>query len=189
MLETRFQSRPVAVFGIFDGLGGEPNGDVAAYTASTELPLVVPRCQSVDDLLPSMNEAVLRKGGYTTAVVALVEPSGATLFAHVGDSGAFMLRDGTVKLLTERDAAPNGSITDFLGNPHLRGHVTSASLPKGASLLLATDGVDGVVGAAALSGVLAASPHDVDAALDRLYEEIRGLGAPDNATLVWIHRN
>lgn len=188
-VDAAFVGRPVGLFGVFDGLGGEPKGDIAARAASTDLLDIVGRVASVNEILPRLNESVLAKGGYTTAVVAIVTPSGEVQLAHVGDSGAFLLQDGTVRLLTERDAAPNGSITDFLGNPRLRGHVTKATLPKGASVVLCTDGVDGIVGSASLAVLLQSSVDSAQGAMDRLYDEIHALGAPDNATMVWIRRD
>ncbi|HEX9816423.1 MAG TPA: hypothetical protein VGB18_05540, partial [Candidatus Thermoplasmatota archaeon] len=107
-VDAPFGGRPVGLFGVFDGLGGEPKGDVAARTASTDLVGVVGRVSSVSDILTRLNDAVLSKGGYTTAVVAIISPDGEVQLAHVGDSGAFLLADGAVKLLTERDTAPNG---------------------------------------------------------------------------------
>ena len=188
-VDAPFGGRPTGVFAVFDGLGGEPKGDIAARTASTTLLDVVSRATSVGDILPRLNEAVLSHGGYTTAVVATIGTGGDVHLAHVGDSGAFLLQDGVVRLLTIRDTAPNGSITDFLGNPRLRGHLTKANLAKGASLVLCTDGVDGIVGAASLAAVLQATSETVQAAMSRLYAEIHSLGAPDNATMVWVHRD
>ncbi len=188
-VDAPFVGRPVGVFGVFDGLGGEPKGDIAARAASTDLLDVVGRVASINQILPDLNDSVLAQGGYTTAVVAIITTNGDVHLAHVGDSGAFLLHDGAVRLLTERDTAPNGSITDFLGNPRLRGHLTKAHLAKGASLVLCTDGVDGIVGSASLAGLLQSSRDNVQAAMDHLYAEIHALGAPDNATMVWIRRD
>lgn len=181
--------RKLAVFAVFDGLGGEPKGDVAARTASTELPAVIQRSSSIHEILPRLNDAVLTSGGYTTAVVATLDAAGHVEIAHVGDSGAFGLVKGGVRLLTERDAAPSGSITDFLGNPRLRGHVARTSLSRGSSLLLCTDGVDGIVGVDPLAELLRSSHDEVPAAIDSLYKEIHSLGAPDNATIVLVRRD
>lgn len=188
-VDAPFGSRPTGVFAVFDGLGGEPDGDVAARAASTILVDVLARAASVNEVLPKLNDAVLSQGGYTTAVVAVIGPSGDVQLAHVGDSGAFLLEDGTVRLLTKRDSAPSGSITDFLGNPKLRGHLTKANLRKGASLVLCTDGVDGIVGSESLAELLQSSGDAAEGAVERLYTEIHALGAPDNATLVWIRRD
>jgi PPM family protein phosphatase len=178
-----------AVFAVFDGLGGEPGGDVAARTASSELVPTIRAATAFPEVLPRLNSRVLTSGGFTTAVVALLEPeTGRVDLASVGDSGAFMLEDGRVRLVSERDSAPSGSITDFLGNAGLRGHRSTLQLDRGASLILCTDGVDGVIGAAALRPLLEASMVESRAALDRVYEEITRRGAPDNATLVWVRR-
>jgi PPM family protein phosphatase len=188
-LEASLGARRVPVFGVFDGLGGEPKGDVAAAAASTALLSVLERSGSLPDVLARLNEVVLQSGGFTTAVIATVGAAGEVELAHVGDSGAFQLVDGRVTLLTPRDTAPNGSITDFLGNPRLRGHASRTSLARGASLLLCTDGVDGIVGEEPLADLLRATPAQARDAIDRLYAEIHSLGAPDNATIVWIRRD
>lgn len=188
-LDARLGPRRVAAFAVFDGLGGEPKGDVAARTASTRLSSILAGCESIEQVLPRLNDAVQTEGGFTTAVVAVVGAGGEVDIASVGDSGAFMRVGDAVRLVTERDSAPDGAITDYLGNPRLRGHVTKARLVPGGSLVLCTDGVDGIVGVGSLAELLGSSGDDVREALERLYAGIHALGAPDNATLVWIRRD
>ncbi len=186
----RLGGRPHHALAVFDGLGGLPNGQEAAWAAADKLPEAVTTAPRAEEVLARLNNWVRETQGATTAVVALIPAGTATghgLLLSVGDSAAYLLEDdqGPV-LLTPKDSEGGNVVTDFLGSPDLRGHTTEVEVPRGAALLLCTDGVDGVVPAASLTRVLKAP--DLAAALDDLFAEILANGAPDNATVVVARR-
>ena len=72
------------------------------------------------------------------------------------------------------------------GNSALEGHRYDWTPEPGATLLLCTDGVDGVVAPDALGELgLDDNPR---LALDRLFDAIFEAGAPDNATAILARR-
>lgn len=190
MFGTPLGTRRVHAFAVFDGLGGELHGDIAAQTASDRLGDALKACRGSEDVLGELNRHVRGTGGFTTAVVALVPTERAhdVDLAHVGDSAAYAWRGGRVALLTPKDSAPDRSLTDYLGNEDLLGHVTRTHLDRQSALVLCTDGMDEVVGAPALEPLLRARPETVEEPLDGAFARVRELGAPDNATVVWVAR-
>lgn len=175
---------------VFDGLGGLPYGHEAAWAAARALAAALSESTKPEDVLPRLNPPVRATNGATTAVVAwqTFNPDTSPLqLLGVGDSGAYEIRrDGKVRLLLEKDAQGPYVVTDFLGNPDPAGHVATWAPADGASLLLCSDGVDGVVAPAALADLGRAK--DPAAALDALFASIARLGAPDNATAILARR-
>lgn len=179
----------VDAFAVFDGLGGRPNGDAAAWAASRALPAAVQAAGSPADILANLEEAVAPTGGMTTAVVALCPSAGMEGPSHLlssGDSSAYTLQDGRVTLLVPRDRSGRATVTDCLGNG--RAHAQVRTWGWQGPLLMCTDGIDDVVGAEALRATLEAPPNGLAAALDRLMEEVLAAGAPDNATVLALSR-
>lgn len=100
------------LFAIADGMGGAQAGEVASGLAAAAL-----KESKVDgggearivELIQEANRRVHERastdaaasGMGTTMTVALVEPDGRVAFGHVGDSRAYMLRDGTFEQITD----------------------------------------------------------------------------------------
>lgn len=184
------RTQRVHAFAVFDGLGGLPHGQEAAWTAAEQLPDALARAGAVEHVLGQLNAAVERTRGATTAVVALFpadSAAGQGTILSAGDSGAYMLdTSGGARLLTPKDSEGPYTVTDYLGHTGLRGHATPVAVPHGGALLLCSDGVDGVVEPSSLARVLKAP--DLGAAVDELFFEILDRGAPDNATVVVARR-
>ncbi len=117
--------------------------------------------------------------------------------AHVGDSRAYLLRDGLLTLLTHdhtwvRSLVDEGRLTAeeaaehpdrarlvrALGNGEPDVHVRSAR--PGDRYLLCTDGVSAVLDDAVLAGALGGG-DTAEGAVDGLLVAVRAAGAPDNA--------
>jgi protein phosphatase len=136
--EDRLLVEPeLAMFGVFDGLGGHADGaaaaELAATTVATQLRDGLPYCrnqrQAHDLLIASLHaaDAAIERhngarsadpttSGATTATVALLWPGTSTmpgerivLLAHVGDSRAHLLHAGRFETLTLDHAALNDS--------------------------------------------------------------------------------
>lgn len=175
-------------FAVFDGLGGRPLGQEAAWAAANGLAEAMRRAGEPAGLLRELDGAVQGTGGATTATVALLGPGEDAWVVGVGDSSAYVLEDGKPRLVLPKDRASRGVLTDCLGTSFAGGHQARQPLAAGQSLLLCTDGVDEVAGPAALVGVLAAPPARVAAELDALFALVRAEGAPDNATALLVRR-
>jgi protein phosphatase len=171
--EDSFLSDPDrGVFAVADGVGGVPGGDLASQTAMECLGAITreqPRPQDHTEWVKRINHEVRRAGtkrGYThriASTLTLMEfgPDGATL-AHVGDSGAFRIRDNRVERLSEMhnietEARARGepvdqagryrfAITRCLGmDEPIKPQVKAIDVSPGDLYILATDGLTDLV--------------------------------------------
>lgn len=209
-----------SVFAVADGMGGHLAGDVASATAL--LPVksldgqVFPDSASAQaallDAVLAANAAVVRKaadepdlrGMGTTLTAAIVE--GRRLHvAHVGDSRAYLFRDGDLIQLTrdhtlvahlieegqisEEEAAhhPHRSIiTRAIGvDVDLDVDTMTIDLQDGDQLLLCSDGLTGPVDDTTIEDILSADLAITEAASD-LIDTANEAGGPDNITVVLL---
>ena len=148
-------------FVIADGVGGLPNGQVAAKLASEtalwgykhirQRPFYWrDKALLLRRIFRSTNLAVWQKrredgfeaGLATTLVVAIVTPQKIWI-GSVGDSSAYLYRDGLIDELTKADVDESGMLTKVIGIERL-GLVPAVATERflpGDTLLLATDGV------------------------------------------------
>lgn len=205
-----------AALAVCDGMGGAAGGEVASRTAVDVIREGM-RAGAGDDiaraLVTSVQEAsrrihatqqhdrALAGMGTTTTACAL---AGATLFiAQVGDSRAYLLRDGELTLLTRdqtlaRQLVELGQLTEEEAETFEYSNIIlqavgtqervdvdlrSVEARAGDVLLVCSDGLHGVVRDGALREALlhAETPGDAcDALIDLAYSK----GAPDNVTCV-----
>lgn len=187
--DSPLAGRRADVFAVFDGLGGEANGDKASRAAADGLEAAMKATPGADSLLRQLNRAVIDSRGATTAVVFMAVRGGSTFLATVGDSSAYGLVRGKAELLAPHDEDPHtGGMSDQLGLYFRQGRLTNVSLETGEAVLLCTDGVDGALDPAAIVKLLGASRGIMSEAVDHAMAKIREAGAPDNATLVLVRR-
>jgi protein phosphatase len=99
----------LALFAVADGMGGHRGGEVASATAVEALRAAVASGRSIDAAVKAANAAVLERAsrdpelaGMGTTMTAVVAFGGSSLLiAHVGDSRAYLLRDGRLERRTE----------------------------------------------------------------------------------------
>ncbi|HEX5614228.1 MAG TPA: Stp1/IreP family PP2C-type Ser/Thr phosphatase [Acidimicrobiia bacterium] len=98
------------LFAVADGMGGHQGGEVASATAVEALRASVASGRAINDAIRDANIAVFEKAvddpgleGMGTTMTALVAPSfgDQLLIGHVGDSRAYLLRDGELSRLTD----------------------------------------------------------------------------------------
>lgn len=187
---VRVAGQAMNALAVFDGLGGVPNGQEAAWAASDHLRDALEHAPRAADVLAHLNNWVRDTQGATTAVVALfpsVGNFGDGVVLSIGDSAAYALGpDRKARLLVPKDSDGPHVLTDYLGHAEAGGHVGTLQVQKGGALLLCTDGVDGVVEPDSIARLLLSG--DLAAALDDLFAEILDRGAPDNATVVVARR-
>jgi protein phosphatase len=138
-----------------------------------------------------------------TTLTAIVAEDARGYVAHVGDSRAYLLREGVLQQLTEdhtlvQRMVREGKLTpeEAGRHPH-RSILTRAlgveddltvdeltlDLHPGDRLLLCTDGLTSMVDANRIAEILAGEP-DADAACALLIEAANGAGGDDNITVV-----
>lgn len=196
---------------VADGVGGGPSGEVASS-------LVIRSLQELDSDTPaeSLADGVARANrrireaigsrpeleGMGTTLTAMLAAGDELQLAHVGDSRAYLWRDGTLTQLSRDDTFVQGLVdegvisADEARNHPQRSLVTQAM--NGAAIeptfatvpprpddryLLCSDGLSDYVAAGAIADVLATAP-DLEECARRLVELALAAGAPDNVTVV-----
>lgn len=185
---------------VADGVGGHANGrEASEYSVrglladyyATPATWTVPK--SVDTVLQAINRWLLahaRKApetaGMATTLTAVVLRGSRYYVAHVGDSRAYLVRDGQLTPLTEDHTWPHPELHNVLRraiglDAHLIVDHGDGELEPGDRFLLVTDGVWGSLGDAGLAEVLARHPGAEQAAAALAHEAERR-GANDNCT-------
>lgn len=201
------------LFAVADGLGGHQAGEIASSLAIDRLLVTAPRiadARALGRAIEQANAAVIeaaetgrgRSGMGTTLTAAMLDGS-RVVVAHVGDSRAYLLHYGRLQQLTEdhsmvadlvRQGAltaeearfhPNRSvITRALGSdPRTPVDILEVEATPGDRLLLATDGLTGLVPDAEIERILALSPTPGEA-VDALIDAALEAGGADNVTVV-----
>jgi protein phosphatase len=212
-------SRPGMLALVCDGMGGQPAGDVAARVAATAIvdelegagPAVVEQpASALKSAVAGANGAILdevkahpeEKGMGTTCTAAVFAPDHLAV-AQVGDSRAYLLRDGQLELLT-RDQTLASQLVDTgalapeqvehfpyrhvlsqaLGTTApLEPVITNVPLKEGDRVLLCSDGLHGPVPDDAITAILTVSGDTAEAAR-ALIAAALAAGGPDNVTVV-----
>jgi PPM family protein phosphatase len=202
------------VFAVADGMGGAQAGEVASRLAAESFEAVQRGAESPEAYLRAIAKTAnarihrlaesdsTRSGMGTTLTAALVEDDEVG-FAHVGDSRAYLFRDGELKLLTAdhslvEELRRQGRLTDEQAEDHpQRSIITRALGPErdvdvdtmtyrarpGDVFLLCSDGLTTMVREERIASVLAGSPT-LTGAVDRLVAEANEAGGRDNITVV-----
>lgn len=209
---------------VADGMGGHAAGEVASALAVQVISSYLDEnSDEQGEKLPQefMTEAIERanqmihaeaadteekKGMGTTIVAALIQDNHAYV-AHVGDSRAYLLRQGQLEGLTSDHSWVNfqvqiGNITEEQAKYHpLKNIITKAlgiqdsvdvemskiRLLNGDRLLLCSDGLTGMVPDDDILRVLTEHEDDLDKAVQELIELALENGGEDNVTAVLCH--
>jgi protein phosphatase len=199
------------LYAVADGMGGHRGGEVASTLAlQTIRRLLAAREGSLADRVHEANRAVFERsqadrevaGMGTTLTVAELEGRRLRL-AHVGDSRAYLFRDGRLDLLTEDHTLVHrmvleGEITESEAGSHPHRSILTRALGvdgavevdegmlelrAGDRLLLCTDGLTGMVEDEEIETVLR-DEADPQEAVDRLVRAANRAGGVDNITAV-----
>ena len=209
--------RHCSLFVAADGVGGAVGGAVASKLAAEAIARTVPRQGGPDPAatlataMRAANEAVAAraaedrslKGMATTLVAALVRDGQAWL-VNVGDSRAYLIRDGEAAQVTldhslVAEAVRGGSMSAAEAESSPYRHVITRSLgheaveadtfgplplQPGDRLLLCTDGLTETMNAAEIAPV--AGRGDVADAARALVDEANRRGGPDNISVLLV---
>ncbi|HEY7150064.1 MAG TPA: Stp1/IreP family PP2C-type Ser/Thr phosphatase [Solirubrobacterales bacterium] len=211
--EDSYFARP-PVFAVADGMGGAQAGEVASRLAAESFEAVARGEESPEAYLKAIAKTAnarihrlaqtdsSRSGMGTTLTAALVEEDEVGL-AHVGDSRAYLFREGELKLLTSdhslvEELRRQGRLTDEQAEGHpQRSIITRALGPErevevdtmtyrarpGDVYLLCSDGLTTMLREERIGEVLAES-GTLDEAVKRLVREANQAGGRDNITVV-----
>lgn len=205
------------LFAVADGMGGHVAGDIASQTAIETITDGVAETQpaepaALESLIKAANSAIWEKaqgdsalhGMGTTCTVVLVDDSQIHI-GHVGDSRAYLFRDGELNQLTEdhtlvgrmvkegrlepeeAERHPQRNIiTRTLGiDPEVQVDTTSVEIGEGDRILICSDGLTSMLDAGTITSALT-DETDPQAAVDRLVEETNAAGGEDNVTVVIV---
>ena len=215
--DQQVMAKKGALFIVADGMGGHAAGEVASEIAVDTVSNVYYQDDNDDvatSLLQSIKRAnalihqraaenMLRSGMGTTCVSAVLR-GGMAYVANVGDSRAYLVRNGQVRqvsqdhswvaeqvragLLTEEQArthAQRNVITRCLGTqPDVEIDVFPEPLEENDALVLCTDGLSGLVSDDEIRRIVAQSaPQE---SVYHLVERANENGGPDNITAIVI---
>ncbi len=212
--EDSVYARP-PVFVVADGMGGAQAGEVASQLAVEAFEQGLPEAGSPEERLASrVQEANHRiyelsqadhehRGMGTTLTAAYLDDDSHLAIAHVGDSRAYLYRDGELTRLTQDhslvgELVRRGKLTEEQAEEHpQRSIITRALGPDpsveidtwsypvrdGDVLLLCSDGLTSMVTEEKIAEVLDAEGALQEAA-DRLIREANAAGGRDNITVV-----
>jgi protein phosphatase len=212
------------VYAVADGMGGHAAGEVASRIAIEALAdamsngdfdagslVAEEAAQRLESAFVEGNrricESVVTRGewrGMGTTIVALVALADRAVIGHVGDSRAYLLRDGVLRRLTndhswvseqvrlgllsdeEADRHPmRNIITRALGNrEELEVDLTEQPLQADDIFLLCSDGLNTMLSDDEIGGILGNHGEDPEAACRTLVDEANARGGEDNITVV-----
>jgi protein phosphatase len=178
------------VVAIADGLGGHPAGDEAsAITVETLGRELSRHVGGLDNAVQAAHTAVTtaavdpaKAGMGSTVIVALVDSNRAEL-AHVGDSRAYLIRDGSAIQITT-DHSRSGYLTQAVGLGTISPEMIMVDLAPGDRLLLCTDGLFALMSDLVIEQL--ATQDELDGACDLLVDAALTAGGYDNVTVVLV---
>jgi serine/threonine protein phosphatase PrpC len=202
------------VFVVADGMGGAQAGEVASRIAVEVFQQALPESGSPEERLAGGVRAANRKiydlsrveherAGMGTTLTAAYLDDAQLAIAHVGDSRAYLFRDGSLTRLTQdhslvEELVRRGKLTEAQAAEHpQRSIITRALGPEpevevdtwsypvraGDVLLLCSDGLTSMIGEDVVLEVLS-SASTLNEAAERLIAEANEAGGRDNITVV-----
>jgi PPM family protein phosphatase len=203
-----------SLFAVADGMGGAQAGEVASRLAAESFEPVRRGEESPEAYLRAiartanarihrLAQADSSRSGMGTTLTAALVGDDEVSFAHVGDSRAYVFRDGELKLLTSdhslvEELRRQGRLTDEQAEDHpQRSIITRALGPErevevdtmtyrarpGDVYLLCSDGLTTMVREDRIAATLA-DAESLDDAVSSLVREANEAGGRDNITVV-----
>ncbi|MCL2402902.1 MAG: Stp1/IreP family PP2C-type Ser/Thr phosphatase [Coriobacteriia bacterium] len=206
------------LYAVADGLGGHESGEVASALAIDTLRDHAPKHPDAVALaraVQSANQTVisgivkgLGREGMGTTMTAVMLESGRAVFAQVGDSRAYLLRNRRLSQVTEdhsvvgemmrsghltaeeaRRHPQRSVITRALGSdPNLNVDTFDVTILRGDRLLVCTDGLSTMVEDAEIEQILSSS-LDPNHAAEKLVQAALDAGGNDNISVIVVDVN
>ncbi len=212
--DSGYVSVDIAV--VADGMGGHEAGELASAATIASVVDAAKLATDADEVLAHLSDAVITAGEYIADVVsanrelagmgttmtAIVVRGERLAVAHVGDSRAYLLRDGEFQQITKdhtfvQTLVDAGEITKAEAAVHPRRNLMMRAIDGihavdvdlsvreakvGDRLLLCSDGLCGVVAEEEIR--IALSATDLTSAVTELIDSAIAAGAPDNVTVI-----
>ncbi len=202
------------LFAVADGMGGHQAGEVASATALEALRASVATGTALEQAVTAANAAVFEKasadealrGMGTTLTTLSIDPDGAELLVgHVGDSRAYLVRDGELRQITEdhslvEELVREGRLTPEQADVHPQRSIITRALgidaavnvdlvpveiQPGDRILLCSDGLTTMLRPSDIATVLRREP-DPGRAADLLVDAANAAGGEDNITALVV---
>jgi protein phosphatase len=198
---------------VADGMGGHRGGEVASATALDALYTALSGSDEIGEAIGVANDTVYERstiddglrGMGTTLTAGIFDPRGTFTVGHVGDSRAYLLRDGELTRITtdhslveelvaagelteeEAELDPRRSqITRALGlEPGVEVDLYPVELEAGDRLLLCSDGLTTMLHEAEIAALLE-EENDPERAAQQLVEAANAAGGVDNITVLVV---
>jgi protein phosphatase len=202
------------VFVVADGMGGAQAGEVASKIATETFEKGLPdsgspeerlaeRVREANHQIHELSRADRERAGMGTTLTAAYVDDASVAIAHVGDSRAYLFRDGTLERLTQdhslvEELVRQGKLTpeQAAGHPQ-RSIITRALGPEanvevdtwtypvraGDILLLCSDGLTTMISEERVAEILG-EPRSLDGTADALIDAANEAGGRDNITVV-----
>ena len=194
------EERGITLLAVADGVGGSSGGEIAADAALVELGTrffgAPPDRATSDALAEAMrgaNAAVLKAAAASghrdaaTTIVAAALRADQAIIGNLGDSRAYLIRDGVCRQLTEDHSGDmEHAITRFAGDPRgIQPDLFVETLREDDRLLLCSDGLTRHVTPEEIAK--AAGGEDVRVAASALVDLANSRGGQDNITVI-VHQ-
>lgn len=201
---------------VADGMGGHSAGELASAATVAAVVSACESSQQVDELLTLLSDAVITSGEYIADVVSgnrELTGMGTTLtavamrqdriaMAHVGDSRAYLMRDGELVQMTKdhtyvQSLVDTGEISAAEAAVHPRRNLLMRAIDGihavevdlsvrearlGDRFLLCSDGLCGVISDETIANAMQLS--DLTQSVTELIDSALSAGAPDNVTVI-----
>lgn len=210
----------LGLFIVADGMGGHNAGQVASRIAVEKIFDTIHEQlgsgreagAAIDLAIAQANLAILDSAAWlpewadmgTTVVIALIKDHRA-IISHVGDSRAYLIRNGNVVQLTEdhsfvAESLKQGFITSEQARTHQSRHgltmalgiedevapeTTELSWDRGTCILLCSDGLTDVLDDSEIVGIIQVAENP-QAVCDSLVERASQKGNKDDVTVVLV---
>lgn len=208
------------LFLVADGMGGHAAGEVASRIASTTLQELLANTGSQGDSAEALRSAAQAANsriyeaqrqnpeyqGMGSTLTALMVRGSKYYVAHVGDSRAYLLRDGTLDQLTRdhsvvwhlfesgvlrkedlsKHPQKNLIIRSIGPHPQVEVDIESGEAHERDVFLLCSDGLTDVLTDQAIHRILSDSNKSPQELADVLVSSANAGGGPDNVTVVVV---
>src|SRR2546422_7500327 len=202
---------------VCDGMGGHAAGQHASSIAVKTVTTILaedgqegPEVERLKKACREANTAVFNaardnpdwSGMGSTMVIAAIR-SGECALLNVGDSPAYLFRNGSVKLISQDHSWPAEQVRLGVIKPEeaadhplkhrltraigvwesIQSYTDKVKLEAGDTIVLCSDGIETAGVSVEEMGELLLQGGDLDKGIKRVIERCRDLGAPDNITL------
>lgn len=223
--DSLFADPEHGVFLVADGMGGHAAGEIASRMAAEMVGPDVARAvaqgirgrdlgERIVQLIEEANQAIWgrahsepdKSGMGTTLTLLVLSPPGRYRLGQVGDSRAYVFRDGRLDQITQdhtlvQQQVEEGRLTLEQARTHPLSHILTRALGteaeaqadtyegeahQGDVFLLCSDGLTGMLSDADIAMTLRANGQDIEAAADALIEAANVAGGQDNITALLV---